>query len=158
MEVVTVWLAIDFSKKINGCMNVIPRSHGNGYSDYDRVDPQTHVFGSEIRREIVQNAIRHGGDQVACELEANHASLHDGRMIHGSEANTSAFRRCGYTMRYISTKTKLKAESNAHLPHQIYLARGRDLAGNEYGDPTRSYGELFQDRLAKKKATGSKEH
>jgi hypothetical protein len=27
------------------------------------------------------------------------------------------------------------------MRHQIYLARGRDLAGNAYGDPTRRWEE-----------------
>src|SRR5437867_831945 len=42
MEVVTVWLAIDPSKKENGCMNVIPRTFG-GFSEYEQVDPDKHV-------------------------------------------------------------------------------------------------------------------
>src|SRR5947207_12424606 len=49
MEVVTVWLAIDPSTKVNGAMHVIPRSF-KGYSDYEPVDPKTNVFATEIKR------------------------------------------------------------------------------------------------------------
>ena len=38
-------------------------------------------------------------------------------------------------MRYMSTGIKF-FEDTRRMRHQIYLARGRDLAGNRYGDPT----------------------
>ena len=34
-EVITVWLAIDESSRENGCMRVIPGSHGHGFSEPD---------------------------------------------------------------------------------------------------------------------------
>ncbi|HYD82773.1 MAG TPA: phytanoyl-CoA dioxygenase family protein, partial [Opitutus sp.] len=52
MEVCTVWLAIDPSRRENGCMMVIPRTHAEGragFSDYDPVDPTKNVFWTEIR-------------------------------------------------------------------------------------------------------------
>jgi hypothetical protein len=141
MEVCTVWLAIDPSTRANGCMNVIPRTL-HGFSDYDVVDEKVNVFGTEIRKHQVDEQRK-----VAIELQPNHCSLHDGRLMHGSDANTSSIRRCGYTMRYMSTRVKLVEEKNPG--HQIYLARGRDLAGNRYADPTRSYDELAQFREEK---------
>jgi hypothetical protein len=59
-------------------------------------------------------------------------------LIHGSAANHSTLRRCGYTMRYISTRVKFNQEKYGPA-HNIYLARGRDHAGNVYSDPTQSY-------------------
>ena len=140
MEVCTVWLAIDPSKKENGCMWVIPRTQGNGYSDYEAVDPEKNVFSTEI-----VSAQRDVAKAVACELEEGHASLHDGKLMHGSEPNTSRLRRCGYTMRYISTRTKFNSEK--HDYHQIYLARGRDHAGNTYADPAKKYEEMSRYRV-----------
>ena len=139
MEVVTVWLAIDPSRRENGCMWIIPRTHDNGFSDYDPVDPVKNVFPTEIRA-----SQRDTSKAVPCELEPGQASLHDGRIMHGSEPNTSAVRRCGYTMRYISTRTKF--DDAKHPYHQLYLARGRDHAGNKYADPTKSYQELIDYR------------
>ncbi|MBI1336210.1 MAG: phytanoyl-CoA dioxygenase family protein [Phycisphaera sp.] len=130
MRVVTVWLAVDPSTPENGCMRVIPGTHLNGFSDYDPVaNPKEQVFGSEIRQGQYDES-----KAVDCVLKAGQASLHDGRIIHGSAANKGTMRRCGYTMRYISAATKHMPFPNSQF--EIYLARGRDRAGNTYGDPT----------------------
>jgi hypothetical protein len=142
MEVATVWLAIDASTMKNGCMQVIPGSHKlGGYSDYGQVDGNTHVFDTEIVAEQIDES-----QAVAFELEPNQASIHDGRIIHGSAANTSPNRRCGYTMRYISAATRFDHDKHPH--HQIYLARGKDRAGNRYADPETVYSDFLRDRLA----------
>jgi hypothetical protein len=140
--IVTVWLAIDRSVKANGCMYVIPRTHRagkQGFSDYEPVDGAVNVFDAEIVRHQ-----RNTNAAVACELEPNHASLHDARIIHGSQPNTSDLRRCGFTMRYMSSALKLVPA--AHEYHEIYLARGRDLAGQRYGDPGRPATALYTKR------------
>ena len=49
MKVVTVWLAIDPSTTANGCMYVVPRSHDDGYSEYEPVDARTNVGEVEVR-------------------------------------------------------------------------------------------------------------
>lgn len=142
MEVVTVWLAIDPSHKGNGCMYVVPRSHNTGkkgFSDYEDISSEKAVFGTEITR-----TQRNDAAAKAVELAPNHCSLHDGRLIHGSPPNNSSERRCGYTMRYISTRSRLNREQCPW--HQIYLARGRDHAGNLYADPTKAYPELARFR------------
>lgn len=127
MEVVTVWLALDPSTPDNGNMRVIPATHHHGASDYVPVDGDE-VFGARIRPGSFNET-----SAVDCTLAAGHYSLHHARLIHGSEPNRSTQRRCGYTMRYASTR-------NRHHPtddgFQIYLARGRDHAGNVYSDPT----------------------
>lgn len=143
MEVVTVWFAIDPSREENGCMRVIPRTHNTGrmgFSDYDDLKPGEAVFGDEIKA-----AQRDTSKALPVILEPNQCSLHDARIIHGSEPNTSTLRRCGYTMRFMSTRVKFNHAENSNF-HQIYLARGRDHAGNVYGDPTKSYPELARYR------------
>lgn len=141
MDVVTVWLAIDPSTQANGCMRVIPRAL-HGYSEYQPCDSTRNVFPTEIKMGQFDPAAA-----VPIELQPNHASLHDGRIIHGSEANTSSIRRCGYTMRYISTRTKFHVEKCGAW-HQIYLARGKDHAGNTYADATKAYPEMARFREA----------
>lgn len=145
MEVVTLWLAIDPSTRENGCMYVVPRTHDNGYSTYEPVDVRNNVFASEITP-----AQRRDELAVPCELQPNQASLHNGRLIHGSPPNTSALRRCGYTMRYIPTSVRFRDDiiNRDGAIHQIYLARGRDRAGNTYADPERAYPELIANRSA----------
>jgi hypothetical protein len=137
MEVVTVWLAIDPSTPENGAMYVIPRTHGNGYSDYEPVDLTENVFDEEIKK-----SQRDESRAVACVLAPNQASLHDAKLMHGSPPNHSAQRRCGYTMRYIPTHVRVRPDDD----HQIYLARGRDRAGNRYADPDKAYPDLARRR------------
>ena len=151
MEVVTVWLAIDPSRKENGCMRVIPRTHNSGkmgYSDYDDLTPGEAVFSDEITA-----AQRDPGKAVAIELEPNECSLHDARIIHGSEPNTSSLRRCGYTMRYMSAAVRYNHEEKGQF-HNVYLARGRDLAGNHYSDP----GKVYADKMRFRSKHGKNSH
>lgn len=130
MEVVTVWLALDASDDENGAMRVIPRTHLQGDAAYEDVDLSVNTFPKQITR---ADLAAHEAQAVTLSLAPNHASLHAAALFHGSEANRSPRRRCGYTMRFISTRTRFDAEAGHY--HQIYLASGRDWAGNRYGDP-----------------------
>lgn len=122
-KIVTVWLAIDRSSKENGCMRVIPGTHHNGFSEYKGADSKVNTFGSQIAEVDESKA-------VYFELEPDECSLHDSRLVHGAEANTSPLRRCGYTMRYFATSARVIPEKNPGF--KIWLARGKDLAGNTY--------------------------
>ncbi|MGO4184065.1 phytanoyl-CoA dioxygenase family protein [Paenibacillus sp. TAF43_2] len=122
-NIVTVWLAIDRSSKENGCMRVIPGTHNNGFSEYEQVDGNDNIFDTEIRNKDESKA-------VYFELEPGECSVHDSRIIHGAAPNKSEFRRCGYTMRYFSTDAQVYTEKNRG--HKIWLARGKDLAGNPF--------------------------
>ncbi|MHA6482443.1 phytanoyl-CoA dioxygenase family protein [Paenibacillus sp. strain BS8-2] len=122
-KIVTVWLAIDRSSQENGCMRVIPGTHNGGFSEYEEVDGKDNIFDSEIKQIDASKA-------VYFELESGECSLHDSRIIHGAAPNTSPYRRCGYTMRYFSTEAKVIPEKNPG--HQVWLARGKDLAGSSF--------------------------
>jgi len=134
MEVVTVWLAVDPSVPENGCMRIIPGTHSNGYSEYDAVqNPEKHVFPTEIR-----HSRRDESKAVDLVLKPNQCSIHHAKTMHGSNYNTSTMRRCGYTMRYFPTTSLFRPNHRGeqHTLHRIYLARGKDHAGNTFGDPT----------------------
>ena len=132
--VMTVWLAIDDSTTENGCMRVVSGTHNHGFSDYEPVDePEKHVFSREIVPEQVDES-----KVVDLEVLQGQCHVHHSKMVHGSNANTSQKRRCGYTMRYMPTSVKVKTLPERST-HAIYLARGKDLGGNEYGDPTRPF-------------------
>lgn len=121
-RIVTVWLALGPSNRENGCMRVIPETHHNGFSSYRPTDQSVSTFHAEIIDVDESEA-------VYFELERGECSLHDGRIIHGATANTSSVRRTGYTMRYFPASVKvLPVEQNAGW--KIWLARGRDIAGN----------------------------
>jgi ectoine hydroxylase-related dioxygenase (phytanoyl-CoA dioxygenase family) len=143
MEVCTVWLAIDPSTRANGCMMVIPRSHREGragFSDYESVDARTSVFTTEILKEQ-----RNDAQRSYIELQPNQCSLHDARIQHGSEPNTSSLRRCGWTLRFCSTRVRFNQERFGGA-HHVYLAKGRDLGGNTYADPGSRYPEVMAKR------------
>jgi ectoine hydroxylase-related dioxygenase (phytanoyl-CoA dioxygenase family) len=122
-NIVTVWLALDRATRQNGCMRVIPGTHHNGFSRYVPVDRRTNTFGSQIAEVDESRA-------VYFELERGECSLHDSRLVHGATPNTSPSRRCGYTMRYLPASTRVYAEKYPN--HRLWLARGRDRAGNTY--------------------------
>ena len=87
MEVVTVWLAIDPSTKQNGCMSVIPRTHNTGKRASQTTTTSRRARRCSTTRSRPRSATRARRSPI--ELEPNQASLHDGRIIHGSEPNTS---------------------------------------------------------------------
>jgi hypothetical protein len=124
-RIVTVWLALGPSNRENGCMRVIPGTHENGgFSDYQPTDMTTQTFHAEITQVDEDKA-------VYFELEPGQFSLHDGRIVHGATANTSPIRRTGYTMRYFPASVKvLPVEANEGW--KLWLARGKDTAGNTY--------------------------
>ena len=125
----TVWLAFDPSTTENGCMRVIPGSHHNADREHHAIPDRAHaLLSTEVDPSTFDDA-----EAVDCVLEPNRCSLHDAYLLHGSSANTGTMRRCGFQMRYMPTTVKAKN----HQGHQMYLARGRDHAGNEYGDPTK---------------------
>jgi hypothetical protein len=129
-QVCTVWVALDPSDRANGCLRVISGSHVNGFSSYQNVaDPRDSVFGTEIRRDEVDES-----RAVDFELAPNRCSIHEARIIHGSDSNRSDRRRCGLTIRFFSTRCRFL---RGPLPpsFRIYLARGRDHAGNRYDEP-----------------------
>lgn len=123
----TVWLAIDEATPANGSMGVIPGSHDNGFSAYQDVDQDANIFGSEIKPELVDET-----KAVFFSLQPNECSLHEARIIHGAHANTSDKRRAGYTMRYFPTESLVYPDHPANRSHKLWLARGRDVAGNRF--------------------------
>jgi ectoine hydroxylase-related dioxygenase (phytanoyl-CoA dioxygenase family) len=127
VEACSVWLAIDPSVSENGCMQVIPGSHRQRHRE--------HVYLSDASGSLLSREVKPGSfdesEAVDCILDPNTCSLHDAYLLHGSNANNGTMRRCGFQMRYMPTTVK----SKSYKGHCMYLARGKDRAGNEYGDP-----------------------
>ncbi|HZE41873.1 MAG TPA: phytanoyl-CoA dioxygenase family protein [Stackebrandtia sp.] len=121
--IVTVWLALDRSSADNGCMRVIPGSHRHAPRRYRQRGPDDTFFRTEAVDVDESTA-------VDLELEPNHCSLHDGRILHGANANTGPHRRAGYTMRYLPATTRIIPQRNRG--HDVWLARGEPVADNAY--------------------------
>jgi ectoine hydroxylase-related dioxygenase (phytanoyl-CoA dioxygenase family) len=123
----TLWLAFDEATPENGSMGVIPGSHKNGFSEYEAVDATQNIFASQVRSDQFDE-----GTAVYFSLKPNECSLHEARIIHGANANTSPKRRAGYTMRYFPTTSLVYHDNPRNANHKIWLARGKDIAGNRY--------------------------
>jgi len=125
-DIVTVWLALDRTSPENGCMSVIPGTQNGGFSAYEAVeDKGGNIFGSQIKADTIDES-----KAVYFSLEPGECSLHEGRIIHGAKANTSPYRRAGYTLRYFPTTSTVYPEKN--VGHKIWLARGIDLGNNNF--------------------------
>jgi ectoine hydroxylase-related dioxygenase (phytanoyl-CoA dioxygenase family) len=118
MEVVTAWLAVDDSDEENGCMRVIPGSHRGPMLTHHRHQRDA-VLGTEIRTEDLDES-----RAVDVRLPAGSVSLHHPMLVHGSNPNLSSRRRCGLTIRYIPTTTRITRE-----PWKSFLFRGREVEG-----------------------------
>ena len=131
MEVVTLWVAVDPSTTANGCLRVVPGSHRHGvHAMRDRGDVAS-VFGNESAVAVEETAV------VDLVLDPGDVEIHHPNMLHSSRANTSDTRRCGLTIRYIPTSTRITSDRqpypsafhlrgapgvNAYQPHPVYDA------------------------------------
>ena len=96
-KTVTVWLALDDSDAENGAMALIPGSHQHGAIEYIDSRPEE----NNVLWQTVPGAPQYGAAPVPVELRAGQMSLHTDLLLHSSEPNLSARRRCGLTMRFI---------------------------------------------------------
>jgi ectoine hydroxylase-related dioxygenase (phytanoyl-CoA dioxygenase family) len=137
MEVVTLWLAVDDSDRENGCMRVVPGTHTMDLQKMGKRTEVANVLSSGIDPALVDES-----KAVDFVLEAGGVSVHHPNIIHGSDANTSARRRCGLTIRYIPTSTRITFDSDRpeaqHLTPEgrwpsAFLLRGKAVPGiNDY--------------------------
>jgi phytanoyl-CoA hydroxylase len=124
MEVTTLWLACSESTPENGCMRVIP---GTQNLDLQEMKPNREidsVLQSEIDASFVDDS--HAVDFV---LAPGDVSIHNPKIVHGSNANTSDLWRVGLTIRYIPTTTEIESKGAG----SAYLLRGTAVEGiNSY--------------------------
>jgi Phytanoyl-CoA dioxygenase (PhyH) len=136
MEVVTLWLAVDDSTAENGGMRVIPGSHREALQGLVRSEGVENVLGSHIDAPVDES------HAVDVEVPRGGVSVHHPAIIHGSNPNRSGQRRCGLTIRYIPTTTRITRE------WKPFLLRGQPRAGiNDYvAFPVYREGEHFPFR------------
>ncbi|XP_061582210.1 L-threonyl-[L-threonyl-carrier protein] 4-chlorinase [Cololabis saira] len=98
--VLSVWLAFDDSVKENGALRVIPGSHCSGMLAHREASRSGNMLSvnQEIPEELLQVEAA-----LLCPLQAGQMSIHDGLLVHASDANRSQRRRCGFVVRYIPT-------------------------------------------------------
>lgn len=137
LATVTVWIAIDQATKENGCLRVIPGTHERGLMPHESSDAE----GLALNQGLAKHAFEER-DAVDIELQEGQISLHHAMLVHGSNANRSSKRRCGYAIRYMPATSHFEREipptriaSNQVLDFSrrpLWLVRGRDRANNDF--------------------------
>jgi len=118
----TAWYAVDDSDAENGCMRVIPGTHAE-IRDHGTSERAGNLLSINQEVPVTEEEEARAVDLV---LRAGEISLHHGKLIHGSNPNRSARRRCGMTIRYIPPhvrQTGLNSQGRSWSP---VLVRGRD--------------------------------
>ncbi|MFI1381984.1 phytanoyl-CoA dioxygenase family protein [Embleya sp. NPDC020886] len=137
MEALTVWLAVDESNTENGCLRMIPGSHELPlHKPSVRTDKDNMLF-SVSDETLVREWVDKRGI-VDIELRPGDVSIHHPHLLHCSEPNTSAKRRCGLDIGYISTTTRIHSEG---LYLDPLLVRGADSNGLNTYRPFPAYQE-----------------
>jgi hypothetical protein len=101
-KVVTAWLAIDDVDVENAAMQIVPRSHLNAQVPFR----ESTSGENNVLNQTVENPESYGDQPVSLELRAGQMSLHSDWLLHGSEMNRSDRRRCGLSMRYLSSDVR----------------------------------------------------
>lgn len=124
-EEVTAWVALTDSRRDNGCLRVIPRSHREAdYSHEETGDADNLLIRGQAIRGLDEGAA------LDVELEQGEFSLHTERTVHGSLANASARPRIGYAVFYIPPHVRSTLGRRSAL-----LVRGEDRHGHWDADP-----------------------
>jgi hypothetical protein len=135
MTVVTLWLAVDEATPENGCLRVIPGTHAEGLHEIRQHHGGEAVFDVESAVSVDE------AKAVDLVLRPGDVEVHHPNIMHGSNRNASPRRRCGLTIRYIPTSTRITSEEqpfpsalllrgdpgvNTYQPWPRYVG-GRDL-------------------------------
>lgn len=117
---VTAWYAVDDSDVENGCMRVIPGTH-----DALREHGTSARAGNllSINQEVPVTPAEEASAVDLC-LRAGEMSLHHGVLIHGSNPNRSARRRCGLTLRYMPPYVRVISANSMKRPWRPIPVRG----------------------------------
>jgi len=131
----TAWVALDPSRKENGCLKVVPGSHaGRKLFSHLREDRQDLVLTQRIQDPAFDESTA-----VDIELEPGQMSLHDVYMIHGAAVNRSPMRRAGVAIRYmpgtpVFERDLIKPNSSSGYlvdfsTRPLWLLNGKDRTG-----------------------------
>lgn len=131
---VTVWLAIDDADAENAAMRFIPGTHNRGEIATGATDENA-VFHKGIA------AAERFGAPFTNTLKAGEISLHADMLVHGSEPNMSARRRCGLTLRYCPPQVRILDPGWATGVEAI-LCRGTD-EGDHWTNHTRPDNDII---------------
>ena len=125
-EVVTAWVALSESNARSGCMKVMPGTHRESHIPHVDTFAENNMLtrGQEIAVEV--DATR----AVPVMLQPGEMSLHDIKLVHGSEPNGSDDRRIGLAIRYLPAHVRQTKNRDSAM-----LVRGVDRYGHFDPEP-----------------------
>ena len=120
-EVVTAWVALSESNAKSGCMKVIPGTHRVAHMPHVETFAENNMLtrGQEVAVEV------DAASAVSVMLQPGEMSLHDIKLVHGSEPNASDDRRIGLAIRYLPAHVR-----QTKLRDSAMLVRGVDRYGH----------------------------
>jgi hypothetical protein len=127
-DVVTAWVALSPSTVDSGCMRVIPGTHKGEVIDHVDTFAANNLLsrGQEIAVKFDE------AQAVDLVLQPGQMSLHDVKLVHGSEPNRSNDRRIGLAIRYIPTHVRQTMAAG----DSAMLVRGVDAFGHFRLEPS----------------------
>ena len=134
-KTVTIWLAIDDADTENSCMRFMAGSHLHGHLDYRQSTEEENNLFNQTALDVERY-----GKCVDVELKAGEISMHPDLMVPSSEANRSARRRCGLTLRYCALE--VRAFPGFGWAEEGVVICGEDPTGH-WGDPPRPEQDLI---------------
>lgn len=138
---VSAWVALSDSTRRSGCMRVIPGSHKGEILQHS---------DSAIENNMVPSSVELDESRaVDVELRTGEMSLHDGRIVHGSEPNRSDDKRIGFIIRFVTSQYKqavnpvVRARGNKACQH---LTLWRGPLGDNLQENARAWAEFVRKR------------
>lgn len=109
----TVWIALDSSSRSNGGVYYYRGSHKKGLLKHKN----SYAPGSS--QEIKNKKILKDLKIITPNLEAGDCLIHHSLVVHGSSDNKSIKSRIGWTIRYISEKSKIDYKMKRHYETEL---------------------------------------
>ncbi len=115
---VTAWISVTDSNEKNGCMRMWPGSHKENLKHHNQKFDKNNLL---TRGQTVENVPIN--ETIPVVLKAGQMSLHNPKIVHGSDLNKSNDRRIGFVVQsYIGTNVEQVLGKM-----YVQLARGEDL-------------------------------
>ncbi|MFC5469101.1 phytanoyl-CoA dioxygenase family protein [Cohnella suwonensis] len=118
----TAWMSLGWSVRENGCLRVIPGTHGSLAEHVDTNDDQS-LFDEGLPAHLVEEE-----KAVDLEMSPGQLAFFNEALFHGSEPNHSDIPRVAFSVRYTTPAVRFKMESWTGNTDRIrtFLVSGED--------------------------------
>ncbi|HZG87753.1 phytanoyl-CoA dioxygenase family protein [Paenibacillus sp.] len=127
----TAWVSLGFSLAENGCLRVIPGTHG-GETVHAPIGDDGSAFREGVRPEDVDET-----KAIDLEMAPGQIAFFNERIVHGSNRNGSPIPRVAFSVRYTTPEVKFKIDEWEGDKNRIrtFLVSGEDR--RRYNDAIR---------------------